>query len=63
MRSGNKSDCDDSGKEASSCNVKFVYDSSDFIRYAKEKAIHKNYNETSYGGSNRGDYVFRSRRY
>lgn len=63
MRSANKSDCDGTNIEASSCNVKYVYDSSDFIRYAKEKAINNNYNETSYGGSNRGDYVFRRRHY
>jgi len=42
--------CDGSGIPPSSCNVKYVYDSSDYIRYAKQKAINKNYNDSSYGG-------------
>jgi len=63
MRAGVKNDCDDSDIPASSCNVKYVYDSSDFSRYLKERALQKNYNEVSYGGSNRGDYVFRNRHY
>lgn len=42
--------CDGSGIEPSSCNVKYVYDSSDYIRYSKQKAINKNYNDSSYGG-------------
>ena len=33
-----------------SCNVKYVYDSSDYIRYLKQTAINKNYNDLSYGG-------------
>jgi|TARA_B110000093_G_scaffold58460_1_gene63196 hypothetical protein len=43
--------CDNSGAEAASCNVKYVYDSSDVIRYKKQKAINKNYNDLSYGGN------------
>ena len=35
---------------AAACNVKFVYDSSDYITYLKQKAINKNYNDLSYGG-------------
>jgi hypothetical protein len=35
---------------ASACNVKFVYDSSDYITYLKQKAVNKNYNALSYGG-------------
>jgi hypothetical protein len=35
---------------ASACNVKFVYDSSDYTTYLKQKAIVKNYNDLSYGG-------------
>jgi hypothetical protein len=32
-------------------NPKFVYDGSDFMRYRKLKAINKNYNDSSFGGS------------
>ena len=35
---------------ASACNVKYVYDSSDYVTYLKQKAINKNYNDLSYGG-------------
>jgi hypothetical protein len=39
---------------AAACNVKFVYDSSDYITYLKQKAVNKNYNDRSYGGN---DYL------
>jgi hypothetical protein len=35
---------------AAACNVKYVYDSSDYITYLKQKAINHNYNDLSYGG-------------
>jgi hypothetical protein len=35
---------------ASACNVKFVYDSSDYITFLKQQAVNKNYNDLSYGG-------------
>ena len=35
---------------AAACNVKYVYDSSDYITYLKQRAINKNYNDLSYGG-------------
>lgn len=35
---------------AAACNVKYVYDSSDYITYLKQQAINKNYNDFSYGG-------------
>ena len=35
---------------AAACNVKYVYDSSDYIRYLKQKAVNLNYNDLSYGG-------------
>lgn len=35
---------------AAACNVKYVYDSSDYITYLKQKAINKNYNDFSNGG-------------
>jgi hypothetical protein len=44
--------CDGTGVQPSSCNVKYVYDSSDYIRYAKQKAVNKNYNDASYSGNN-----------
>jgi hypothetical protein len=36
---------------ASACNVKFVYDSSDYTTYLKQKAVNKNYNDLSYSGN------------
>lgn len=35
---------------ASACNVKFVYDSSDYVTYLKQKAVNSNYNDLTYGG-------------
>ena len=35
---------------AAACNVKYVYDSSDYITYLKQKAVNKNYNDFSNGG-------------
>jgi hypothetical protein len=35
---------------SSACNVKYVYDSSDYITYLKQKAVNKNYNDLTYGG-------------
>ena len=37
---------------AAACNTKYVYDSSDFTRYLKQKAVNKNYNDLSYVGNN-----------
>lgn len=37
---------------ASACNVKYVYDGSDYTTYLKLKAINKNYNDISFGGNN-----------
>ena len=37
---------------AAACNVKFVYDSSDYTTYLKQKAVNKNYNDLSYSGNN-----------
>jgi len=34
-----------------SCNTKYVYDSSDFTRYIKQKNIVKNYNLLSNGNN------------
>jgi len=35
---------------SATCNVKWVYDSSDYITYLKQKAVNNNYNDLSYGG-------------
>lgn len=37
---------------AGTCNGRYVYDSSDYTTYLKQKAINKNYNDLSYGGNN-----------
>jgi hypothetical protein len=44
------SNCDGSGVPASSCNVKFVADSSDYSRFKKNRAINQLYNDSSFGG-------------
>jgi hypothetical protein len=36
---------------ASACNGRYVYDSSDYITYLKQKAVNKNYNDLTYGGN------------
>ena len=51
---------------AAACNVKYVYDSSDYITYLKQKAVNQNYNDLTYGGndSNSSQSAIRaSRRY
>jgi hypothetical protein len=35
---------------SATCNVKYVYDSSDYTTYLKQKAFNKNYNDFSFGG-------------
>jgi len=37
---------------SATCNVKYVYDSSDYITYLKQRAVVRNYNDLSYGGNN-----------
>ena len=41
--------CDSAGIPASSCNPKFVPDSSDYMRYKKQRAMNLNYNDTKSG--------------
>ena len=45
-----RSQCDRTGVEAASCNTKFVADSSDYITFRKQRAMNKNYNDSSNGG-------------
>jgi len=42
--------CDGTGIPAANCNTKYVYDSSDYIRFRKQNAVSKNYNDLTYGG-------------
>lgn len=40
------SNCDTTGVEASSGNHRFVSDTSDYIRYKKQRAMNRNYNDS-----------------
>lgn len=40
----------DTSIPAAACNVRYVYDSSDYTTYLKQKAVNKNYNDLTYGG-------------
>jgi len=42
--------CDGTGVPPAACNIRYVYDSSNYTRYLKEKAVNKLYNDLSYGG-------------
>lgn len=35
---------------SATCNIKWVYDSSNYTTYLKQKAINKNYNDITFGG-------------
>lgn len=47
-----QSRCDGTNVPPASCNGKYVYDSSDYITYMKQKAINQNYNDLSFQGDN-----------
>ncbi len=49
--------CDATGVAATTCNPRFVADSSDYIRFKKLKSVNKTYNDKGYGGYNNGSYV------
>jgi len=58
--------CDGTDVPPASCNVKYVYDSSDYIRFRKNQAVNQNYNDLSFGGdqSSGSQVAYRSiRRY
>ena len=40
----------DASIPSSTCNGKYVYDSSDYIRFKKNQAVNQNYNDLSFGG-------------
>lgn len=62
---GQKNNSDGTGIPASTCNTKYVYDSSDFTKYRRQKEINFGYSglgknsnaDYSAGGSNNGSYV------
>jgi hypothetical protein len=50
--------CDDTQVPCSNANTKFVPDSSEYIKYKKQKAFNQNYNDVSSGGDqNNASYV------
>jgi len=42
--------CDSTGIAPTTCNPKFVSDSSDYIKFKKLRAVNRNYNDLSNGG-------------
>ena len=48
---------DNSGVPASSCNIKFVADSSEYTKFRKQRANNTNYNDASQGGYNNSAYT------
>ena len=42
--------CDGTGIQAASCNPRFVPDSSDYIKFKKQRAISQTYNDSKFGG-------------
>ena len=56
--------CDDSSVPGASGNVKYVYDSSDYITFRRQQAINRNYNDLKNGGDqSNGSYVSRMRHF
>jgi len=53
--------CDGSGVPAGACNAKYVYDSSNYTTYLRQKASVRNYNDKNFGGNdnNASQSVFR----
>lgn len=52
------SNCDGTGVPAQSGNMRYVPDSSDYMRYKKQRAIGRTYNDLKNGGDNsNGSYV------
>lgn len=53
-----RSNCDASGIQATSCNPKFVSDSSDYLKFKKQQAVVRNYNDNKFGGdASNGSYT------
>ena len=49
--------CDNTGVPGSSCNPKFVSDSSDYITFKRQQALNRNYNDPTFGGYNNSAYT------
>ena len=50
--------CDSTGIPPTTCNPKFVSDSSDYVRFKKLRATNQTYNDLGYGGDkNNASYV------
>jgi hypothetical protein len=58
---GVRNNCDGTGVPAGACNGKYVYDSSNYTTYLRQKAASKNYNDFSFSGndSNASQSAFR----
>ena len=46
-----QSNCDQTMVPPAACNVKYVYDSSNYTTYVKQRATNRNYNDRSNGGN------------
>ena len=44
--------CDETLIPPAACNVRYVYDSSDYTTFLKQQAVNRNYNDRSFGGDN-----------
>lgn len=45
-----RNNCDGTTIATSTCNVKYVYDSSNYSRFKKEQSLNRNYYDNTYGG-------------
>jgi hypothetical protein len=50
LAGGSHWNCDGSGVPGACCNPKYVYDSSDYVRYKRQLALNHAYNDLSFGG-------------
>jgi len=57
MRGSIPQRCDATGIAPSTCNVRFVADSSDYITFKKQQAINQNFNDLKDGGYTNSAYV------
>lgn len=48
---GIQSVCDQTLVPPAACNVKYVYDSSDYTTFLKQQAVNRNFNDSSFGGN------------
>jgi hypothetical protein len=51
------SQCDGTGVPASTCNPRFVADSSDYVTFKRQQALNQNFNDVKNGGYNNSSYV------